>query len=269
MDESTGEYRALNQKYWDARTAVHLSSEFYDVPSFLAGRCSLPTIDQELLGDVSGKRLLHLQCHFGMDTISLARMDADVTGIDFSAASIETARHLAEQAGVQAKFIQSDVYQTASVVNGAFDVVYTSWGALVWLADLLPWVAMVDRVTTAGSRVVIIEFHPVVYMLNDAGLDLEYAYFNDGIGYRELSDGTYTDGDEHTHAMETVTYSHSFAEKVQPMLDAGFQLRTLDEYDFSPYGCFQNMVEDQPGQWINRKFGRNIPYVLALEFVKS
>jgi ubiquinone/menaquinone biosynthesis C-methylase UbiE len=261
------DYLNLNREYWNARTAIHAASQFYDVPGFLSGKSSLPAIDQAMAGDVQGKRLLHLQCHFGMDTLSMARAGANVCGIDLSDASIEKARELAKQAGIEAKFIVSDVYETSQHVTGTFDVVYTGWGALVWLPDLDRWAEMVNKVCAPDGTVIINEFHPFVYMLGDAG-EMKYGYFSNGDGYDESTAGTYTDGGESLGAMRSVTFNHSLADVVQPMLKLGFQVEALREYDYSPYPCFGDMLEDKPGEYVLKKYGRKIPYGYSLRFVR-
>jgi SAM-dependent methyltransferase len=261
-------YRDLNRLYWDARTSVHSRSRFYDVPGFLAGASSLPRIDDEIVGSVRGKRLLHLQCHFGLDTLSWARKGAIVTGVDFSPAAIGTARELAKQSGLQAEFMLSDVYRTADVVQGEFDIVYTSWGAFVWLPDLKPWAQMAAKLVATDGVVHINEFHPVLYTLGEDG-EFAYDYFNNEVGYDEVTKGTYTDGDEELPAMRSVTWNHSIAEMVQPMLNVGFRLELLVEHDFSPFGCFAQMREDKPGEWVSAKYGRRIPYALSLKFARA
>ena len=130
MDDKT--YADVNRTLWDARTPVHAASKFYDVDGFLAGKSSLTKIDEQTLGDVAGKRLLHLQCHFGLDSLSLARKGAIVTAVDFSKAAIAKATELNTAASLNAEFVECDVYETHNHVEGKFDIVYTSWGCLLY-----------------------------------------------------------------------------------------------------------------------------------------
>lgn len=261
MDDKT--YADVNRTLWDARTPVHAASKFYDVDGFLAGKSSLTKIDEQTLGDVAGKRLLHLQCHFGLDSLSLARKGAIVTAVDFSKAAIAKATELNTAASLNAEFVECDVYETHNHVEGKFDIVYTSWGALAWLPDIARWADMVAQVAHAESRVVVNEFHPVVFMLGDDG-ELNYEYFGKPDGYDEVSDGTYTDGGEHLKSQREITWNHSLSKTIQAMIDSGFTIGRFSEYDFSPYPCFANVNELAPGEWVIEKYGRNLPYAYSL-----
>ncbi len=261
------DFREINRQSWNARTPVHVASRFYDVPSFLAGRCTLPRIDIGDVGDVKGKSLLHLQCHFGLDTLSWARRGAQVTGIDFSDQAIAEAQRLKRQSGLLAEFIECDVYHTAQYVREPFDVVYTSWGALVWLPDLELWADMIEQVTASQGVVHVIEFHPLLYLLGKNG-SIEYDYFNRQ-AYDETAAGTYTDGDEELGPLRSLTWNHNVSDLMQPLLNRGFGLEFVREYDYSPYACFEKMVEDRPGEWVLADFGRKLPYALSLKFARA
>ena len=262
------DYLDANRRLWNARTPIHEKSQFYDVDGFLAGQSTLTTIDQESLGDVTGKSLLHLQCHFGLDTLSLARGGAKTTGIDLSDVAIATANRLKQQADLESEFICCDVYDTANHVQGPFDIVFSSWGTLVWLPDLARWSQMVSSVTKPGSLVVVNEFHPVIYMLDDHG-QLKYEYFGRSDGYVEESTSTYTDGGSDMPAAREVTWNHGLAVCIESMLTGGFRLLSFREFDFSPYPCFANVVEDAPGEWVIDKYGRSLPYSYALRFLRE
>jgi SAM-dependent methyltransferase len=163
------EYREANLRLWNEWARIHAASDFYDVVSFKQGRNALLPLELSELGDVSGKRLLHLQCHFGMDTLSLARMGADVVGVDFSDEAIATARRLAAEIGVEATFVQSDIFELDTVApeewNDAFDIVYVTYGALEWLEDLRPWADLVARFLAPGGVFYMAEVHPYAYTL--------------------------------------------------------------------------------------------------------
>ena len=257
------DYKEVNRQLWDARTPVHAASRFYDVDGFLAGKSSLTKIDLESIGDVADKRLLHLQCHFGLDSLSLARLGANVTAVDFSGAAIAKARELNQAAGLSAEFVECNVCETQNHIDGTFDTVFTSWGALVWLPDLREWANMVKNVTHDGSTVIINEFHPVVYMLGDDG-ELKYEYFGQPDGYDEVSSGTYTDGGDHLESQREITWNHSLSNVIQCAIDAGFRVEQFAEYDFSPYPCFANVQEEAPGEWVIEKYGRSLPYAYSL-----
>jgi SAM-dependent methyltransferase len=158
------EYRRTNLDLWNEWTRIHVTSDFYNVEGFREGGSSLLPLELEELGNVAGKRLLHLQCHFGMDTLSLARLGAEVTGVDFSPEAIETARGLAAEVGVDATFVQSDIYDLADVAppdwDGAFDIVFVTYGAVEWLHDLQPWADLIVRFLRPGGTFYMAELHP-------------------------------------------------------------------------------------------------------------
>jgi len=175
------DYLKLNKASWNTRTEVHFDSEFYDNESFLKGKSSLNDIELDLLGDVAGKSVLHLQCHFGQDTISLARMGAKATGVDLSDLSIKRANELNEKAGTDARFICTDLYSLPIHLDETFDIVFTSYGTIGWLPDMDKWAAIVSKYLKPGGLFVIAEFHPVVWMFDDDFKFIKYNYFNDGV----------------------------------------------------------------------------------------
>src|SRR5690606_3899602 len=160
-------YLDKNRALWNARVAAHVNSDFYDMAGFRAGKSSLKPPELRLLGDLSGKSVLHLQCHFGQDTLSLARMGAEVTGLDFSDEAIRTARALAEELQLPASFVCGDLYDAPALLQRQYDVVFTSYGVIGWLPDLNRWAEVVASCLKPGGRFVFAEFHPVVWMLDD------------------------------------------------------------------------------------------------------
>ncbi|WP_394204341.1 class I SAM-dependent methyltransferase [Shewanella waksmanii] len=227
------DYLALNQAAWNERTKTHVGSKFYDVPGFLAGNSSLNEIELSAL-DVQGKSLLHLQCHFGLDTLSWARNGAEVTGIDLSPVAIKQAQQLAQQTEISAQFACCDVYSTADVLQRQFDLVYTSYGAICWLPDLDKWAGVIAKSLKSGGQFYMVEFHPVEAMLEG------YSYFEQQHADVE-QEGTYTENaSDEKHTM--VTWPHSLADVIMALLNAGLKLESFNEFDFSPYNCFENMV---------------------------
>lgn len=152
-------HRRVNENAWDVRTPVHLGSSFYDVPSVRAGRCTLGERELTLAGDVGGARLLHLQCHFGLDTLSWARRGARATGVDFSRAAVTAARELSAELGVPAVFHRADVQDLPAELSG-FDLAVTTYGVTCWLEDLSAWAASVHGALRPGGRFLLVEFHP-------------------------------------------------------------------------------------------------------------
>ena len=180
MPDGGDRYMEANRRSWDARTPTHFGSRFYDVDGFRAGASSLNSIEVEEVGDVDGKSLLHLQCHFGMDTMSWARLGARTTGVDFSEEAISRARSLSEELDIDAKFVVSNVYDLPDVLDGRFDVVFTSYGVLTWLPDLDRWAEVVAHFLEPGGFFYIVDGHPfgsVFYNEEDAvGLRPFYPY---------------------------------------------------------------------------------------------
>ncbi|RPD44868.1 class I SAM-dependent methyltransferase [Hymenobacter sediminis] len=247
--EPNPNYLHLNRTLWNAKVPYHLNSAFYDVAGFRAGRSSLNDIELALLGEVGGQRILHLQCHFGQDSLSLARMGAQVTGIDLSDEAIAAARQLAMELHLSAEFVCSDVYHLPEVLPATpgFDVVYTTYGVLGWLPDLARWAEVVTHYLRPGGRLVLVEFHPVVWMFDSQFTRVEYSYFNRE-AIEETTTGTYADLAaplEHT----SVSWNHDLGEVLGSLLGQGLQLRHFQEYDYSPYDCFAGMQETAPGRF--------------------
>ena len=155
------EYFEANRRHWDEVVPIHMRSDLYDVDSFKAGKSKLKPVEREELRDVRGKTMLHLQCHFGLDTLSWAREGAIVTGVDFSEPAIEGAKALAAETGIEARFIISDVYSLPDRLEEEFDIVFTSYGAICWLPDIGRWAQVVTRFLKPGGTFYMVEFHPV------------------------------------------------------------------------------------------------------------
>lgn len=260
------DYLKINRALWDQRTPYHVASAFYDQEGFMRGRTSLNAIELALLGEVAGKSLLHLQCHFGQDSLSLARMGAKVTGVDFSRPAIDKAAETNRQLGLDARFICSDVYALPANLAESFDLVFTSYGVLGWLPDMRRWAQVVAGHLKPGGRLVLVEFHPVVFMFNNALTGIAYSYFN-----REpivdTSTGTYAERDAPIEGQE-VGWNHPLSEVIQCLIDAGLSLSSIEEFDYSMYGCFENMIETSPGKFQIRGMEGKMPLLYALSAVK-
>ena len=173
------EWRELNRAWWDERTPLHVTSAFYDVEGFRAGRSDLRPFEVEEMGDVAGRELVHLQCHFGLDTLSWARLGAHVTGLDFSHPAIDAARALTDELGMDAAFVVSDVYDAPQTLARTFDIVYTGIGALCWLPDIPRWAGVVRDLLRPGGVLYLVETHPMSDVLGDEDLVARYPYFHD------------------------------------------------------------------------------------------
>jgi len=260
-------YIEVNRKLWNDKTPAHIESDFYDMKSFLSGKSSLNDIELNLLGDVKGKRILHLQCHFGQDSLSLARMGAEVTGIDLSDEAISTAKDLAKEMGLNTTFIRSDVYSTPEELNGQFDIVFTSYGTIGWLPDLNKWADVIYRCLKPGGKLIFVEFHPMVWMFSNDFSNIQYPYFNTE-AIIETNEGTYADRNADIKNTE-ISWNHPLSEVLQALIASNLQLSSFDEFNYSPYNCFLNTVEIEKGKYQIKGLEGKIPMVYALEALKK
>lgn len=237
------DWLALNRANWDARVPIHASSRFYDVPGFVAGRSCLREFELAEVGDVDGRTLLHLQCHIGTETLSWARLGATVTGLDFSAPALDTARAVAEQIGAtDARFVESDVYEAATALEGqTFDIVYTGLGALCWLPDLERWARTAASLVKPGGFLYLAEFHPFCDILADDGKTIEFDYFSTEPRVWE-EDATYTDGASLSEHAVSVDWQHGIGDVVSALLAADLRIELLHEHDYSLFPRFPDML---------------------------
>lgn len=256
-----------NQALWNAWTQAHQKSEMYDLPSFLAGRSSLKPIELNTLGDVNGKSLLHLQCHFGQDSLSFARIGAKVCGIDFSPEAVNLAKKLNEQLGLDARFFQSDVLQAKGLIDEKFDIVYTSYGVLTWLPDLKPWAEVISHYLKPGGIFCIVEFHPLLMTFDLEKNKVVYPYFNHQEPDKEIVAESYTN-DKMEKPLEEYSWSHSLSETITPLLENGLELLEFKEYPYSPYDCFANMVERPDKNFVHKDL-TDAPHLFMLKMRKT
>jgi ubiquinone/menaquinone biosynthesis C-methylase UbiE len=233
-------YIDINKKLWDKKTEFHFDSDFYDVASFIEGKDSLNSIEIELLGDIKNKKVLHLQCHFGQDTISLARHGALATGVDFSEKAIQKAQELNEQLGTNAKFIQSDIYKLPEILDEKFDIVYTSYGVVGWLPDLKEWAKVINHFLNKNGKFVLVEFHPIVWMFSYDFKKIEFNYMDSNPIIEEL-EGTYTDRNASIKE-KSVSWNHGLSNVIDSVIKSGLTITDFKEYNYSPYNCFENTI---------------------------
>ncbi|MFN7118138.1 MAG: class I SAM-dependent methyltransferase [Saprospiraceae bacterium] len=258
---SAEHYLDVNRALWNNKTQYHLQSDFYEVEAFKKGKSSLNSIELEQLGDVRNKTLLHLQCHFGQDTLSWARMGASVTGIDFSDEAIKAARHLAQELNIEADFIQSNVYDVK--LARQFDIIFTSYGVIGWLPDLEKWAQVIANHLKPGGEFHLIEFHPVVWMFDNDFQYIQYSYFNREDIIEEVH-GSYADRSAPIVG-QSVSWNHSLDEVLGALLRQGLRIEHFAEYDYSPYNCFVNTVQIAENQWQIKGLEGKIPMVYALK----
>jgi SAM-dependent methyltransferase len=246
------DWRALNRANWDDRVPVHLASSFYDLAGFRAGASSLRPFEVSEVGPVAGRRLVHLQCHIGLDTLSWARRGALVSGLDFSAPAISAASSLAASLGLEATFVVSDVYDAVAAFGGQrFDIVYTGIGALVWLPDIPRWARVVANLLAPGGFLYLVEGHPFVQILDEssgsAGLVVARDYF-DAAPQVEDYPYTYTDGPALSHSRQ-VEFQHGLGEIVTSLVEAGLRIEFLHEHDFEAFGRFGSLQPQEDGTY--------------------
>ncbi len=260
-------YIAINKQFWNNKTDIHLESAFYNMEGFLKGNTSLNDIELNLLGDIKGKSILHLQCHFGQDSISLGRLGALVTGVDFSDKAIERAKELAEKTTIDCRFICCDIYDLPNHLNQQFDIVFTSYGTIGWLPDLDKWAQIISKFLKQGGQFVFAEFHPVVWMFDDNFEKIGYNYFNAG-AIIETETGTYADKDSKL-VQEFVGWNHPISEVLTSQLKHGMELISFEEFDYSPYPCFNHIEEYEPKKYRIKHLDNKIPMVYAIVATKK
>ena len=245
-----------NRDLWDAWTGIHTASEFYDVPSFRDGSrpIRLADYEREEIGPVAGRSLLHLQCHFGLDTLSWARLGANVTGADFSERAVEAARSLAADVGVPATFVVSNLYDLPDVLEGEFDIVYTSRGVLGWLPDIAGWARVAAHFVKPGGTFYVTEIHPAAQVFENDGvapgeLRLAYPYWSHAAPLTFDVHGSYADPGAVTDpTLVEHGWDHSLGEIVTALIDAGLRIELLHELDFCEWKL-DFLVEGDDGRW--------------------
>jgi SAM-dependent methyltransferase len=233
----------LNRERWNEATRFHARENVYGIQDFKAGMCRLHRVEVEEVGDVRGKSLLHLQCHFGLDTLSWARRGADVTGVDFSPDGIALAKQLAAETNLPGTFVLSDVYTLRDALDapGAFDIVFTSYGAINWLPELGPWARTIAHFLKPGGFFYIAEGHPTALMFptnedlkRSGGFRPWLDYFHDPAGIRWAPSADYADPNAR-HTLACHEWHHSLADIVNSLIGAGLVLEFLHEFPFCPW----------------------------------
>ncbi|HQO09470.1 MAG TPA: class I SAM-dependent methyltransferase [Clostridiales bacterium] len=264
------EYIESNKKNWNERVGIHKKSKFYDVEGFLKGKSSLDRLELEELEDVKGKKLLHLQCHFGMSTLSLARLGAEVTGADFSDKAIELANELAQKAGLDAKFVCSNVLELDKNLEGKFDIVFASYGVFCWIPDLNRWFEIASHFLKPGGKLVILDGHPFndLFEYDEEKKELEMIgpYFNDG-PHRYEEDYTYTDGEEKMNNTTQYEWAHPVSDFIMAAVDNGLRITSFKEYPLMSWNRYPDMVKNDDGYWILE--GKDLPLTFSMKCVKE
>ena len=260
-------YIDINKKSWNKRTEWHVKSDFYNIEGFKKGETSLKDIELDLLGNIKGKSLLHLQCHFGQDTLSLERMGAITTGIDLSDNAIDEAKKLTNELNLKSEFICSDVYKLAEVLDKQYDIVFTTYGTIGWLPDIDKWAKIVSRYLKPGGKLIFAEFHPFIWMYDNDLEEIEYSYFNSE-PILETESGSYANKNAETK-LDYVSWNHGVAEVLNSLIKNDLEILDFQEYAYSPYDIFKNMTEMGKGKYIVKKFGNKVPLVYSIMAIKK
>ncbi len=265
------DYMKANRDLWNELTPIHARSAFYDVEGFKRGRITLASIEREELGDVAGKSLLHLQCHFGMDTLSWARLGAQVTGVDFSEEAIALAQSLSRELDIPARFIQTNIYDLPDVLTEQFDIVFTSYGVLCWLPDLERWGQVIARYLKPGGTFYMVEDHPFRAIFDSTRNGDDYrvslSYFQEAEPLRFEGDGDYADPNARvTH--HSYEWLHSLGAIVNALIGAGLRIEFLREFPVCAWQAFPFLEKGADGWWRARDGMIPIPMTFSLKATK-
>lgn len=259
-------YKVINQKWWDDRVKSHYQSNFYDVKSLLNGKSSLNEPELKLLGDIKGKRILHLQCHFGLESISLARLGAEVTAIDFSQKAIETAKGLNIKAQTQVNFICCDVYEVHRHVQNQFDLVFTSYGTVIWLPDLDLWAKQIAKALKPNGHFIFADFHPFVWMMDDEMEHVQYPYSStQAIDLEESS--SYASEDT-VMSTRNITWNHGLSDVFNALKAHHLKVTHFKEYLNAPYPFLSSCIKIENNYQIQGKEGI-LPLMYTMKAIRS
>jgi SAM-dependent methyltransferase len=262
-------YVEANRQLWDELTPIHERSELYDIAGFKAGKCSLMPTELEEVGDVKGKSLLHLQCHFGMDTLSWARKGAQITGIDYSEKAIELARSLSRETGIRADFILTNIYDLPDQLKGEYDIVFTSYGILCWLPDLPRWAEIISHFLKPGGFFYIVEGHSFLYVFDNSGkstdFKVSYSYFHEPGPIKWEPEGDYADWSAKV-LHPSYEWTWGLGDVINALIGAGLRIDFLHEFPYSAYRWSRFAVKQEDGWWHVK--GDKVPLTFSIKATK-
>ncbi|MBK8157720.1 MAG: class I SAM-dependent methyltransferase [Rhodospirillaceae bacterium] len=269
---------AINQARWDEVVAIHVASPFYRVKEFLAGEDILLPIESAEIGDLRGKSLIHLQCHFGLDTLALARRGAQVTGLDFSANAIAAARDLAREARIEANFVEGNLYDAPALVPERFDRAYVTWGAINWLPDINGWARVVAEMLKPGGELYLLEGHPFAFTLDQPDRELgsaavgvlqpAYDYFQTAPLVFD-ADTTYSGEDTKLRNTRTHEFVHGIGAILSALLEAGLSLTYFKEHDSLAWAMWPKMIEGPDRMYRMPASETNLPLSFSVKVRKG
>ena len=257
---------------WDQCVGIHVKSKLYDVQGFKKGRCTLLDVEREEVGDVRGKSLLHLQCHFGLDTMSWARLGARVTGMDFSEKAIDTARSLANELDIPAEFLCCDLYELPRHLSGTFDIVFTTAGVLAWLPDLQGWAEVIAHFLKPNGVFYLREHHPCAGMFHDDQGVMEprirYPYFHTHEPLQCEGDGSYANPSADIHVV-SYEWFHSMGDIINSLIKADLRIEYLHEFDYCEIQSHPFLKHGKDGMWRYPDVQGGMPLMLSIRAIKT
>ena len=261
-----------NRKLWNDLTKIHFESEFYDVEGFKKGKCMLPDVEIKEVGNVVGKSLLHLQCHFGLDTLCWARLGAKVTGVDFSEKAINQATLLAKELDINASFICCDVYELANCLDEKYDIVFTSAGVITWLPYLRQWAEVISHFLKPNGIFYIHEFHPTANIFDDVdeakSPTIRYPYFKLDEPLHIKSEGSYADPGADIDST-SYEWCHGMGEIVNSLIEAGLKIEYLHEFNDGIYKSHPFLVQGDDGMWRFPGVAGGLPLMFSIRAAKK
>ncbi len=263
------DYQAINKDLWNKWAELHIDSDFYDQEAFKKGQSTLNKTELDLLGDIQGNSILHLQCHFGQDSLSLSRLGAEVTGVDMSDKGIEIAQQLADELNLKATFVCSNVLELDKNLEGKFDIVYTSYGTVAWLPDLSKWGGIINHFLKPSGKFVIVDFHPLLNLFGDiSNFDkIVYSYFKEEMIVEDEA-GSYADPKATYIKGKSAAWDFSLSEVIMALRNQNLMIDSFLEYDFSHYDIFSNGVPSRDGFQIKDLEGK-LPLMFSVVAIKS
>ena len=264
-------YFETNLKRWNELVDINAKSKFYDLKGFKSGKTSLLSIELEELGDVSGKTLLHLQCHFGMDTLSWARLGAEVTGVDFSDKAIALARELSKELNIPTRFINANLYDVPNVLNEKFDIVFTSYGTICWLSDIGKWAKIISDCLKPSGVFYIIDGHPFGSLIDDKQepFRVGFNYFFERKPLFFDEGGAYADPSADLENQASYQWDHPMSEIINALLNSGLELEFLHEFPFTFHNIHPDMKRREDGYWEFTNLEFSVPMMFSIKAHKK
>jgi SAM-dependent methyltransferase len=265
------EYMNINLKRWDELVNINAKSKLYDLEGFKSGKTSLLPIELKELGDVKGKSLLHLQCHFGMDTLSWARLGAIVTGVDFSEKAIMLARELSVELDIPGRFIHSNIYDIPEIIDEKFDIVYTSYGVLCWLPDMVKWAQIINLCLKPNGIFYVIDSHPFGFLIDEKQepFKVGYNYFTRGEPIYWEEGESYADPNAELENQASYEWFHTMGDIVNALINANLQIEFLHEFSECYHKIHPNMILREDGYFVFKNPEFSTPMMFSIRAHKK